>query len=139
MTGSSNGQPEIESTARPVSRRVLIADDNRDAAETLGTLLRMEGHEVLTVHDGRAATQAFAAFNPEVALLDIEMPEINGYEVARSVREGSHSHTAILVAITGWGKESDKARALAAGFDHHFTKPIDAEALMKVLRAPCHP
>ena len=132
---ASDGKPEMQAAARVMSRRVLIADDNRDAAETLGMLLRMEGHEVLTVHDGRAATEAFAAFDPEVALLDIGMPQIDGYEVARLVRKGPGNRAPILVAITGWGKESDKARALAAGFDHHFTKPIDTEALMTVLRA----
>lgn len=136
-TPATSGQRTAEeSKARVVGRRVLIADDNLDGAETLGTLLRMEGHEVLIVHDGREATQAFATFRPEVALLDIGMPQINGYEVARSVREGSRGRAVTLVAITGWGKESDKARALEAGFDHHFTKPVDAKALMAVVRMP---
>jgi DNA-binding response OmpR family regulator len=96
----------------------------------------MEGHEVLIAHDGREAAEAFATFRPEVALLDIGMPEINGYEVARLVREGCRDRAATLIAITGWGKESDKARALEAGFDHHFTKPVDAQALMALLRVP---
>jgi PAS domain S-box-containing protein len=118
-----------------VARRVLIADDNRDGAESLGILLRMEGHEVVIVHDGRAAAQAFATFQPEVALLDIGMPELNGYEVARSVRQGSLGRAVTLIAITGWGKDSDKTRALAAGFNHHFTKPVEPEELLKVLRS----
>jgi len=134
VAGTSSGTPLVQSTHRLVSRRVLIADDNLDGAETLGMLLRMEGHEVLIVHDGREATDAFATFQPEVALLDIGMPALNGYEVARLVREGPRGRAVTLIAITGWGKESDKARALAAGFDHHFTKPVDAEALMTVLR-----
>jgi PAS domain S-box-containing protein len=121
--------------APAIPRRVLIADDNRDGAESLGMLLRMEGHDVLIVHDGRAAAEAFATFRPEVALLDIGMPEISGYEVARSVRQGPLGHAVTLIAITGWGKDADKARALAAGFNHHFTKPIEPEELMKVLQA----
>jgi len=133
---TSNGRSTVRSAARLVSRRVLIADDNLDSAETLGMLFKMEGHEVLIVHDGREATEAFATFQPEVALLDIGMPEINGYEVARSVREAFRGRAVTLIAITGWGQESDKARALAAGFDHHFTKPVDAEALMTLLRVP---
>jgi PAS domain S-box-containing protein len=118
-----------------ISRRVLIADDNQDGAESLGMLLRMEGHNVLIVHDGRAAAEAFAAFQPEVALLDIGMPELNGYEVARSVRQGSLGRAVTLIAITGWGKDSDKVRALAAGFNHHLTKPIEPEELLKVFRS----
>jgi CheY-like chemotaxis protein/two-component sensor histidine kinase len=136
VAATTPGTLPVQSAARLVSRRVLIADDNRDGAETLGTLLQMEGHEVLIVHDGQEATEAFDTFQPEVALLDIGMPEINGYEVARLVREGSRGRAVTLIAVTGWGKTSDKARALAAGFDHHFTKPVDAEALMTVLRAP---
>jgi PAS domain S-box-containing protein len=134
VPGPSSEVAESQFRSRSVSRRVLIADDNRDAAETLGVLLRMEGHEVLAVHDGRAAAEAFSTFRPEVALLDIGMPGISGYEVARFVREGHRSRPVTLIAITGWGKQSDKARALAAGFDHHLTKPIDAQALMTLLR-----
>jgi CheY-like chemotaxis protein len=135
IPGTRVQKPTSNPTAPVVPRRVLIADDNRDGAESLGMLLRMEGHDVLIVHDGRAATEAFATFGPEVALLDIGMPEISGYEVARSVRQGPFGHSVTLVAITGWGKDTDKARALAAGFNHHFTKPVEPEELMKVLQA----
>ena len=135
-SAASNEGLATQSPSRPVSRRVLIADDNRDGAETLGTLFRMDGHEVLIVHDGRKAVEAFATFRPEVALLDIGMPHINGYEVARLMRHELRDRAVVLVAITGWGKDSDKARALAAGFDHHFTKPVDAEVLMRILRVP---
>lgn len=131
--------PVAESRSGPsaplVARRVLIADDNCDGAQSLGMLLRMEGHDVLIVHDGRAAAEAFATFQPEIALLDIGMPEINGYEVARSVRQGSLGRPVTLIAITGWGKDSDKTRALAAGFNHHFTKPIEPEELFRVIRS----
>jgi PAS domain S-box-containing protein len=116
------------------SRRVLIADDNRDAAETLAMLLQIEGHEVHVVHDGRAAVSAFTEFHPEVALLDIGMPELSGYEVARRVRENVEGQTVTLIALTGWGQERDKEQALAAGFNHHFTKPVEPARISKILR-----
>jgi two-component system, chemotaxis family, CheB/CheR fusion protein len=119
---------------RAKSRRVLIADDNRDAADSLAMLLRLEGHEVKVVHDGKQALAGFDDLNPEVALLDIGMPELDGYEVARRVRRGTLGRAVTLVAVTGWGQESDKQRALAAGFNHHFTKPVDPERILELLR-----
>ena len=113
---------------------MLIADDNRDAADSLAMLLRLEGHEVRVVHDGKQALAAFHDLNPEVALLDIGMPELDGYEVARQVRQGTLGRAVTLVAVTGWGQQSDKARALAAGFNHHFTKPVAPERLVELLR-----
>ena len=128
------GKPPTELTGcKTVKRRVLIADDNRDAAESLAVLLRLEGHEVTVVHDGQEALATFHSLIPEVALLDIGMPELNGYEVARQVRQGSLGRAVTLIAVTGWGQEADKARALAAGFNHHFTKPIEPERLMDLL------
>ncbi len=118
-----------------VSRRILIADDNRDAAESLAMLLQIEGHEVHVVHDGRAAVSAFTDFNPEVALLDIGMPELSGYEVARRVRKNVQGQTVTLIALTGWGQERDKEQALAAGFNHHFTKPVEPARISKILRS----
>jgi PAS domain S-box-containing protein len=135
----SRTQPGLVPTAvdeeQIASRRVLIADDNRDAAETLAMLLQIEGHEVHVVHDGRAAVSAFTDFNPEVALLDIGMPELSGYEVARRVRENVHGQTVTLIALTGWGQERDKEQALAAGFNHHFTKPVEPARISKILRS----
>jgi PAS domain S-box-containing protein len=121
-------------TATRARRRVLVADDNTDAAESLAMLLRMEGHEVTAVHNGRDALSAFDAMPPDVALLDIGMPGLNGYEVAREVRRDLRGQTVLLIAVTGWGQDADKAQALAAGFDHHFTKPIDPERLSELLR-----
>lgn len=117
------------------TRRVLIADDNHDAAESLAALLRMEGHEVTVVHDGEEALSAFESVQPEVALLDIGMPKLNGYEVARNVRRGSLGRAVMLVAITGWGQDNDKAEALAAGFNHHFTKPIEPQHISELLQS----
>jgi PAS domain S-box-containing protein len=118
-----------------VRRRVLIADDNRDSAESLAMLLRMDGHDVIVVNDGDEALTALRSHPPEVALIDIGMPRLDGYEVARQVRSGPHGQSVTLIAVTGWGQDSDKARALAAGFDHHFTKPIEPERLASLLRS----
>jgi len=117
-----------------VSRRILIADDNRDAADTLAEILRMEGHEVRLAHDGPAALAAFAAFHPDVMLLDIGMPGLSGYEVARKVRETDPASDMILIAITGWGQENDKEQALSAGFDYHLTKPVDLQRMSELIQ-----
>jgi PAS domain S-box-containing protein len=122
-------------SADAARRRVLIADDNRDAAETLATLLRMEGHDVTVAHNGREAMVVYQSIHPDVVLLDIGMPELNGYEVAQRVRQNATSPRPVLIAVTGWGQDSDKARALAAGFDHHFTKPVEPDAIAAILRA----
>jgi PAS domain S-box-containing protein len=118
-----------------VRRRILIADDNRDAADSLAMLLRIEGHDVTVVYDGREAVATIDSFRPEVALLDIGMPELNGYEVAQRIRQGPLGTLITLIAVTGWGQTSDKARAAASGFNHHLTKPIELDALGKVLRS----
>lgn len=130
---------QAESAARAVrrraaaARRILLADDNRDAAESMGALLEMAGHEVCTVHDGEAALDAGAAFGPDVALIDIGMPKLTGYEVAERVRSERWGRRVLLIALTGWGQEEDKRRAMAAGFDHHLTKPVDQDVLEGLL------
>ena len=113
-------------------KRVLVVDDNRDAADSLGLLLQALGAEVRVVHDGAQALAAVAEFEPALVLLDIGMPRMDGYEVARRIRSG-HSRPPVLVALTGWGQEEDRRRARAAGFDHHLTKPADLDALRQVL------
>ncbi|MEO7773651.1 MAG: PAS domain S-box protein [Steroidobacteraceae bacterium] len=117
-----------------VVRSVLVADDNRDAADSLAMLLGIDGHEVRVVHNGSDALAALLEAPPEVALLDIGMPGLNGYEIAKAARARKECDSVTLVALTGWGQESDKAQALAAGFDHHFTKPVDPEQLSQLLR-----
>jgi CheY-like chemotaxis protein len=99
-------------------------------------LLRMEGHQVVVAHDGPNALAAVASFNPDFVLLDIGMPGLNGYEVAEKIREADPASPVKLVAVTGWGQHSDKARARACGFDHHFTKPVEPERLLELLREP---
>lgn len=113
--------------------RILVADDNRDAAESLAAMLRLGGHEVHAVHDGQEAVEAVGWFRPNLALLDIGMPKLNGYEVVRRIREQPWGKKMVLVAITGWGQEEDKRRAAEAGFDHHLTKPMNLGDLEKLL------
>lgn len=103
---------------------IVIADDNEDAAEVLSTLLQLEGHATHVVHDGVAAVKSIAAILPDLALIDIGMPGLNGYEVARHVRDLPDAHHVMLAALTGWGGEADRQRALEAGFDSHLTKPV---------------
>ena len=121
------------------SRRILVADDNRDAAQSLAMLLELEGHEVRVEYDGRGAMAAFADFAPHVALLDIGMPGLSGYEVARMIRQRDDGDAVTLIALTGWGQERDKALAQAAGFNHHFTKPIEPERINEILRELTRP
>jgi CheY-like chemotaxis protein len=114
-------------------KRILLADDNRDAAESLAIILRLEGHEVELAHDGVAALQLFAEKRPDVALLDIGMPKTNGYEVAKRIRASPAGREVLLVAITGWAQDSDRAQSRAAGFDHHLTKPVEPDTLIELL------
>ena len=117
---------------RSVSLRVLVADDNRDAADSLQRVLALYGHEVRVVYDGAAALQVGQEFRPRVAVLDIGMPGTDGYEVARTFRRKLGPGVK-LVALTGWGQDADRRRALEAGFDHHLTKPVDPGALNDLL------
>ncbi|HYD93840.1 MAG TPA: ATP-binding protein [Noviherbaspirillum sp.] len=119
-----------------VKRRVLVVDDNRDAADTLAEFLQLEGHEVRVAYDGEAGLAQFAAFRPDTALLDIGMPRLNGNEVARHIRGLPEGAGAMLIAVTGWGQDKDKQRAQEAGFDHHLTKPIDLHRLALLLTEP---
>jgi signal transduction histidine kinase/ActR/RegA family two-component response regulator len=114
--------------------RVLIADDNRDAADTLAMVLSLDGYEVRTVYGGRAAVSAAETFRPDVALLDIGMPDMDGYAAAKSIRQQRSGIETYLVAITGWGQQDDKRRALEAGFATHVTKPVDPNLLRDLLR-----
>jgi len=122
-------------TASPESRlTVLVADDNRDAAESLGMVLELGGHEVLVANSGQQALQMVRQRQPHVVILDIGMPGMTGYEVAREIRREPRGANVLLVAITGWGQREDKERARAAGFDHHLTKPVDADRVEQLIR-----
>jgi PAS domain S-box-containing protein len=113
---------------------IVIADDNRDSAESLKMLLEIDGHCVRTAHDGAQALELVSSVRPRVALLDIGMPRLNGYEVAAKIREQPWGTSIMLVAFTGWGQSQDRQRALDAGFDHHLTKPVDHESVLSLLR-----
>jgi PAS domain S-box-containing protein len=115
------------------SHRILVADDNRDSALSLAVLLRMSGNETQMAHDGSAALEAAATFNPEIVLLDIGMPKMNGYEVARKLRETEAGKKMVLVALTGWGQEEDRQKSRDAGFDGHLVKPVEHEVLTRLL------
>jgi signal transduction histidine kinase len=114
-------------------RRVLVVDDNHDAAETLATILEISGHEVWLAHDGAEALTLVERHRPEIVLLDIGLPKIDGYEVARRLRLDPRWQDVLLVAVTGYGKEEDRDRGRLAGFDHHLVKPVDLEALRELL------
>jgi len=114
-------------------RRILVVDDNVDAARTLGELLELWGHQVRVVHDGPTAIETARSYRPEVVLLDIGLPKMDGYEVARRLRQLPGLSGMVLVALTGYGQEEDQNRAREAGFDYHFTKPVDLADLRKLL------
>jgi signal transduction histidine kinase len=116
-------------------RRVLVVDDNRDAADSLAALLRLNGHEVMVVHDGHRALEIADTERPAVVLLDIGLPGMDGYEVCRQLR-AKHNSTMQIIAMTGYGQERDRQRAKAAGFDTHTVKPVDIATILKLVAAP---
>lgn len=110
-------------------RRLLVVDDNRDAAETMSMLLQMWGHEVVFAYDGPSALETAEQWQPEAVILDIGLPGMNGYEVAARLRELPHARGAVLIAITGYGQDDDRLRSQRAGIDHHLVKPVAPDAL----------
>jgi signal transduction histidine kinase/CheY-like chemotaxis protein len=121
--------------SQPSATRILVVDDNHDSADSLGLLLELMGNEVRIVHDGLEALAVANEFQPRVILLDIGLPSISGYEVARTIRaqEQAWARNALLIAVTGWGDDSDRQLSKEAGFDHHLVKPLDPDALNKLL------
>jgi PAS domain S-box-containing protein len=124
--------PEADGSPDRIRYRILVADDNIDSARMLAKILGQRGHEVRVMYDGHSTIDATKSFLPELAILDIGMPEMNGYEVARRLRS-EFGDRIVLVAITGWGQEEDKRLAREAGFDHHLTKPVDYDAIENLL------
>jgi signal transduction histidine kinase len=133
----ADGGTAATSTARPI--RVLVADDNVDAADSLSLLLSRLGHDVTTANDGVEALRLAHETRPDLALLDIGMPGLNGYEVARRIRGEPWGRDVRLVALTGWGQSQDKAEAADAGFDTHLTKPVEMNALRELVATPVRP
>jgi PAS domain S-box-containing protein len=119
--------------AKGPGRRILVVDDNREAATSLAMMLRLGGNEVRTAHDGLEAVAAAEEFRPEVILMDIGMPRLNGYEATRRIREQPWGRSPVIIALTGWGQEGDKARSQEAGCDNHLVKPVDPSELERLL------
>jgi signal transduction histidine kinase/PAS domain-containing protein/ActR/RegA family two-component response regulator len=136
LVESAQPPPPEPSNSKPpavTSRRILVVDDNRDSATSLAMLLKLTGNETHTAYDGEEAVEAAATFRPDVVLLDIGLPKLNGYEAGRRIREQRWSKGIVLVAVTGWGQEEDRQRSRDAGFDGHLVKPVDLAALETLL------
>ena len=132
--GRSPRQDESTAQGHRSSRhRILVVDDNKDSAVSLAMMLRIMGHETFTAHDGLEAVEAAAAYRPDVVLLDIGLPRLNGYDVCRRIREQAWGKNTVLIALTGWGQDEDKCRSKEAGFNFHMVKPVDPAALEKLL------
>jgi two-component system, sensor histidine kinase len=119
--------------AAPIARRILVADDNKDAADSLAMLLELHGHDVRVAHNGRTALALASVFRPDTALLDIGMPDLSGYEVAQELRRQPWGEQIRLIALTGWGQDGDRLEASRSGFDDHITKPVDPDALETIM------
>jgi signal transduction histidine kinase/ActR/RegA family two-component response regulator len=137
LTASSPGDtPETQTGSEPVTvsaRRILVVDDNTDAAQSLAMLLAVCGHDTHVVHDGIAALDAAERLRPDVILLDIGLPRLNGFEVCRRIRQQPWGKDVVVIALTGWGQEVDRRRSHESGFDHHIVKPVEHETLVKLL------
>jgi CheY-like chemotaxis protein len=129
---ASESEPQADNGR---ARRVLVVDDNEDAANSLAMLLRLGGHAVRVVHDGQGALAAVEAEMPELIFLDIGLPDLFGYEVARRIRAMPGANGVSLIALTGWGQEEDRRRSHEAGFDEHLTKPVEMDTLNTLLKS----
>jgi CheY-like chemotaxis protein len=123
-----------EEPAAPKSAlRILVVDDNRDGADSLSELLQMMGNDTRTAYDGQRGVALAEAYRPDVILLDIGLPTLNGYEVCHRIRQQPWGQDVLLIAVTGWGQDEDRRRSREAGFDHHIVKPVDPQALMSMI------
>ena len=134
---TTGGVSEIkgEGEARPheAGRRILVVDDNRDAADSLRLLLELSGHEVAVAYSGQDGVQTAEHYQPDVVLCDIGLPGLDGYEVARQLRDNPVTAKARLIAVTAYGRDEDRRRSHEAGFEQHLVKPVDPAALQRVL------
>jgi CheY-like chemotaxis protein len=133
--GPGDEAPEADDRAAAGAIRVLVVDDNRDSANSLSRLLALDGHDVHTAYEGAQALAEAAAFPPDVILLDLGLPDRNGFEVAAELRSAPDFRDTMIVALTGWGQPEDRRRSREAGFDHHLVKPVEIEALRSILAA----
>jgi CheY-like chemotaxis protein len=121
--------PPSRTKPAPEKRRILVVDDNHDSADSLAALLSLGGHETHTANDGEHAISEAAKLRPDVILLDIGLPRLDGYDTCRRIREQPWGRNMVIVALTGWGEEEDRRQATQAGFDGHLVKPVDHNAL----------
>ena len=119
--------------AEAVTLRSSIVEDNRDSADSLKTLLEALGYQLQVVYDGEAAVRAAAAAPPDVIIMDLGLPGMNGYEAATKIRQQNSGKRPLIVALTGWGQQSDRQRSAAVGIDHHLVKPLDLAELRRIL------
>jgi CheY-like chemotaxis protein len=124
-----------ESAATRAGRRILVVDDDHDSAESLAMLIQLMGHDVRAAHNGLAAVDLAEAFRPDLIVLDIGMPGLDGYEVCRRIRQRSWGRAAVIAALTGWSRDEDRDRSEQAGFDHFLVKPVDPKALEDLIAA----
>ena len=127
-----------EINKKRAGKRILVVDDNHDSAESLAVLLELSGHEVRMASDGIDAVKTSDEFRPDVILLDIGLPRMNGYEAARVIRCRPWGNGVTLIALTGWGQKEDRERSKDAGFDTHLVKPVDHDELLKLVEATQH-
>jgi len=120
-------------TTTPQHFRILVVDDNHDSALSLAMMLSIMGHETRTAHDGESALDTAESFLPDVVLLDIGLPKLNGYEVAQRIRENAWGQSMFLIAVTGWGQEEDRQRSSEVGLSVHMVKPVEPAALERLL------
>jgi len=125
--------PSTQTEREQKRKRLMVIDDNKDAAESMSMLFELWGHEVVCAYDGRAALDTAAKYRPDAVFLDIGLPGMDGYEIAERLRELPESAHAVLVAITGYGQDEDRRRSREAGIDHHLVKPVAPETLYKLL------
>jgi CheY-like chemotaxis protein len=132
-SGSARVSPPNPGVEPSRACRILVVDDNQDGADLMAVLLRLQGHAVEVAHDGVSALTRAAAFDPDIVLLDIGLPGMNGYAVARKLRESHSGRPHCLIAMTGYGTDEDRQRTVEAGFDHHIVKPIEPAELNALL------
>ena len=128
MTTNDEKSPTAETR-----QRVLVVDDNKDSAQTLAMMLKIMGNDIRTAHDGLEAVEKAQEYLPNVILLDLGMPKLNGYDVCRRIREQTWGLNMVIIALTGWGQAEDRQRTKEAGFDHHLVKPVDVAKLKELL------
>jgi CheY-like chemotaxis protein len=131
--GQAPPAPSAAEPSAPIQRRILVVDDNEDSAVLLARLLALAGHQTATAHDGLKAVELVATYQPDMVLLDIGLPKMNGYDVCRTIRQQTARAAPLMVALTGWGQDEDRRRSLEAGFDVHLVKPVNYDSLKQLI------